>query len=86
MWYRLSKIISSYEDKILRIDAENFVRRRLFYAGKTAPSSQEVHGHVERLLKKLESHYGSLNNVRISMPGESLAPAFEALGEDALKG
>lgn len=86
MWYKISKVMSSYEDKILRIDAENFVRRRLSYAGQNAPSAQEIKSRVEMLIKKLESHYGSLNNVRLHMPGESLAPAFEMLGPDALKG
>lgn len=80
MWYRLSKN-ENFEDKILRIDAENYVRNRFLCAGKSI-SSIEVANHVSRLIKNIIDKYGSIHNVRLSMPDESLMPAIRLVGKN----
>lgn len=72
MWYRKDNSLQGYEEKIIRLDAENIIRDRLLLAGKYSPEQQEVDHLVNKVVKKLISTYGTYNNIRNAASGEDL--------------
>lgn len=78
-WYRsvIAKIASSYESKIVKIDAERIARRRLFYKGNSSPSPEYINNVVSEVIKNLESKYGSIDKIRRASNSENLDNLIE---------
>lgn len=85
-WYRtvLAKYSSSYEAKIVKIDAERIARRKLFYRGNSSPSQDYVNNIVTQVVSHLESKFGSLDKIRRASNSEDLSSIIEKAVEDIL--
>jgi hypothetical protein len=78
-WYRnvISKIASSYEAKIVKMDAERIARRRLFFKGNSSPTPEYVSNIVKEVVSNLESKFGSLDKIRRASNSENLDSIIE---------
>ncbi len=78
-WYRsvIAKIASSYEAKIVKLDAERIARRRLFFKGNSSPSPDYVDNIVKEVISKLETQFGSLDKIRRASSSENLDNIIE---------
>lgn len=80
MWY-FSKTIriaaSSYEEKIIRADAERIARRRLYYQGDPNPNLQKVAKIVELVISNLKDRFENLDKIRRASSSETLNSIIE---------
>lgn len=83
MWYRISQV--GLEEKILRGDAENAIRRRLYMTGDYNPTQEKVTRLTKRVMEKLLEKYSTYNVIRHHVQGESLSPAVNAVVDEILK-
>jgi len=86
MWYRISQSqVRGLEETIMRGDAENLIRHRLYLMGEYNPDQTHVDRLVKRVMGKLLDKYKNYNMVRHYVSGESLYPAVEAVVDEVLK-
>ena len=85
MWYRAANRDSSFETKIVHIDAERAVRRRLFLKGNYNPSTSKVASLTKEIVERLKQKYGKLENIRSSLSGDLLTPAVEEIAAQVIK-
>ena len=64
----------TYEMKIIKIDAENAIRRLCALQKNYHPSEIEINRKVKKLFQYLEESYGSIANARLYSKGMSLQP------------
>jgi hypothetical protein len=85
-WSNRNKIreASGEDAKIVALDAERIVRRRLYYQGDTNPSEDKVNKIVAQVVEKLKTEYGNLKKIRRTSPSESLNPIVEKAVRDIL--
>ena len=78
-WYKsvIAKLASSYEAKVVKIDAERIARRRLFFKGNTSPNPDYIQNIVKEVVSKLETQYGSLDKIRRASNSENLDSIIE---------
>ena len=78
-WYKsvIAKLASSYEAKIVKIDAERIARRRLYFKGNTSPLPEYVAYIVKEVVSKLETQYGSIDKIRRASSSENLDSIIE---------
>jgi hypothetical protein len=85
MWYRAAKKDSTFETKIVRVDAERAVRRRLFLQGNYNPATAKVASLTDEVVEHLKQKYGKLENIRNHLSGDQLTPAVEEAAAQVLK-
>jgi hypothetical protein len=85
-WYRtvIAKFSSSYEAKIVKIDAERIARRMLYYKGNASPTQDHLDHIVRQVISKLETQFGSLDKIRRASNSEELSSIIEKAVEDIL--
>lgn len=84
-WYKTArKHLSTYESKIVKLDAERIARRQLYFKGDTSPSQEKIDSIVSNVVDKLEKKYGSLDLIRKSSPNETLNKAIELAVKEEL--
>ena len=78
-WYNRNLIreASGEDAKIVSLDAERIIRRRLYYQGDLNPSEDKVNKLVAQVVEKLKTEYGNLKKIRRHSPSESLNPIVE---------
>jgi hypothetical protein len=78
-WYRsvIAKFTSTYENKLVKMDAARIARRRLYYKGISSPTQDHVDNIVRQVVSKLEEHYGSLDHLRRASRTENLDNIIE---------
>ena len=85
-WYNRNLIreASNEDAKIVSLDAERIIRRRLYYQGDLNPSEDQVNKLVAQVVEKLKTEYGNLKKIRRNSPSESLNPIVEKAVRDIL--
>ena len=85
-WYRnvIAKFSSTYEAKIVKIDAERIARRILYYKGNSSPSQDYLSTIVAQTVSKLEEKFGSLDQIRRAASSEDLSSIIEKAVEEIL--
>ena len=78
-WYNRNLIreASNEDAKIVSLNAERIIRRRLYYQGDLNPTEDKVNKLVAQVVEKLKTVYGNLNKIRRHSPSESLNPIVE---------
>jgi hypothetical protein len=85
-WYRhvIAKFSSTYEAKIVKIDAERIARRILYYKGNSSPTQDYLNTIVAKTVSKLEEKFGSLDQIRRAASSEDLSSIIEKAVEEIL--
>lgn len=86
-WYKYrlsSKIQSTYESKIVYMDAERIARKRLFYRGNSSPDEKYLKQIVSNVVENLIKKYGSIDKIRLSSTQNSLSDIIEIAVEEEL--
>lgn len=68
----------SLEEKIIRVDADAAIRRRMFLAGQYSPTEAQVGKLINRAFSRLKDKYSDLSTMWRDVSGESLTPLVNA--------